>query len=82
MVSYRELMRQGQSLTVYTHLLVQTYLIIAVVYVVINFGLSQLASRIDRRLQRQRPSVRQRPSSRRGAMQHPVGGPGGAIIPE
>ena len=55
-VSYPELMRQGQSLTVYTHLLVQTFLIVAVIYVVINFGLSQLAALIDRRLQRRRPS--------------------------
>jgi glutamate transport system permease protein len=53
-VSYPELMRQGQSLTVYTHLLVQTYLIIAVVYVVINLALSQLAGWIDQRMQRQR----------------------------
>jgi glutamate transport system permease protein len=53
-VSYPELMRQGQSLTVYTHLLVQTFLIVAVIYVVINFGLSQLAHLIDRRLQGRR----------------------------
>jgi glutamate transport system permease protein len=56
-VSYPELMRQGQSLTVYTHLLVQTYLIVAVIYVVINFGLSQLANLIDRRLQRGRSTL-------------------------
>jgi glutamate transport system permease protein len=55
-VSYPELMRQGQSLTVYTHLLVQTYLIVAVVYVIINFGLSQVAGLVDRRLRRQRPA--------------------------
>ena len=53
-VSYPELMRQGQTLTVYTHFLVQTYLIVALVYVVINFGLSQLANVVDRRLRRRR----------------------------
>ena len=55
-VSYPELMRQGQSLTVYTHLLVQTFLIVAAIYVVLNFGLSQLANLVDRRLQRRRPA--------------------------
>jgi glutamate transport system permease protein len=51
-VSYPELMHQGQTLTVYTHLLVQTYLIVAVVYVLINFALSRLATLVDHRLQR------------------------------
>lgn len=53
-VSYPELMKQGNNLTVYTHLLVQTYVIIAVVYVLINFGLSQLASALERRVRRGR----------------------------
>jgi glutamate transport system permease protein len=53
-VSYPELMKQGNNLTVFTHLLIQTYLIVAVVYVVINFGLSQLAHWLDRRLARRR----------------------------
>jgi glutamate transport system permease protein len=53
-VSYPELMKQGNNLTVYTHLLIQTFLIIAVVYVLINFALSQLAHALDRRLARRR----------------------------
>jgi glutamate transport system permease protein len=53
-VSYPELMKQGNNLTVYTHLLIQTYLIIALVYVLINFGLSQFAHWLDRRLGRRR----------------------------
>lgn len=53
-VSYPELMKQGNNLTVYTHLLIQTYLIVAVVYVLINFALSQLAHALDRRLARRR----------------------------
>jgi len=51
-VSYPELMKQANDLTVYTHLLIQTYLIIAVVYVLINFGLSRLANLVERRLRR------------------------------
>ncbi len=53
-VSYPELMRQGDNLTVFTHLLIQTYLVIALIYVVINFALSQLATALQRRLQRTR----------------------------
>lgn len=56
-VSYPELMKQGNSLTVYTHLLVQTFLIVAVIFVVINLLLSQLASWLERRLQRGRRMV-------------------------
>jgi glutamate transport system permease protein len=51
-VSYPELMKQGNNLTVITHFLIQTYLIVAVVYVVVNFGLSQLAHLLERRLRR------------------------------
>jgi len=53
-VSYPELMKQGNNLTVYTHLLIQTFLIIAIIYVLINFALSQLAHALDRRLGRRR----------------------------
>lgn len=56
-VSYPELMKQGNNLTVYTHLLVQTYVVIAVVYVLINFALSQLAAALERRLRRARKST-------------------------
>lgn len=51
-VSYPELMKQGNNLTVYTHLLVQTYLIIALIYIVMNYALGQLAQWLERRLRR------------------------------
>lgn len=51
-VSYPELMKQAGNLTVYTHLLVQTYLVVALVYVVVNLALSRLAGRLERRLGR------------------------------
>jgi glutamate transport system permease protein len=51
-VSYPELMKQGDFLTARTHLLIQTYVIIAVIYVIINFLLGQLAGAVDRRLSR------------------------------
>ena len=45
-------MKQGDFLTARTHLLIQTYVIIAVIYVVINYLLGQLAGAVDRRLRR------------------------------
>ncbi len=59
-VSYPELMKQGNNLTVYTHLLVQTYLIVALIYVVVNVALSRLASWLE---------------SRTGARARPTGAP-------
>lgn len=53
-VSYNDLMRQAQNLTVFTHLLLQPYVIAAAVYIVINFLLSRIALEIDRRLTRRR----------------------------
>jgi glutamate transport system permease protein len=49
-VSYPELMKQGNNLTVYTHLLVQTYLIVALIYVIVSLALSQLAVWLERRM--------------------------------
>jgi glutamate transport system permease protein len=51
-VSYPELMKQAGNLTVYTHLLVQTHLVVALVYVVVNLALSRLARQLERRLGR------------------------------
>jgi glutamate transport system permease protein len=51
-VSYPELMKQANNLSIYTHLLIQTYLIVAVLYVVLNFALSSLANAVERRTRR------------------------------
>jgi len=51
-VSFPELMQQGDFLTARTHLLLQTYLIIAVVYIAINYLLGQVAALVERRLGR------------------------------
>ncbi|HEU5044439.1 MAG TPA: amino acid ABC transporter permease [Nocardioidaceae bacterium] len=51
-VSYPELMKQGDFLTARTHLLFQTFVIVAVIYVVINFLLGRLAGWVERRLSR------------------------------
>ena len=43
-VSCPELMKQGNNLTVYTHLLVQTHLVVATIYVAVNVALTRLVS--------------------------------------
>lgn len=48
--SYPELMKTATNLTSYTGFLIQTYLVIALVYVVLNFGLSHLAEYLERRI--------------------------------
>jgi glutamate transport system permease protein len=42
-VSYPELMQQGRTLTSYTSYLIQTYLVVAMIYVVLNLLLTRLA---------------------------------------
>ncbi len=49
-VSYGELMQQGKELVAYYHYMIQTYLVIAVIYVVINWLLTRLASWLQVRM--------------------------------
>ena len=48
-VSYPELMQQGKTLTSYTNHLIQTYLVVAIIYVVLNLLLTRLAHRLQLR---------------------------------
>ncbi|MDQ2739503.1 MAG: amino acid ABC transporter permease [Actinomycetota bacterium] len=70
-VSYYELLFSGKILANYTHVLIQTYLVVAVIYLVVNGSLSKwarvLQSRVDARLsgtdrRRQRGKVREKPT--------------------
>jgi len=47
-------MKQATNLTSYTHLLVQTYLVVALIYVVVNLLLSRFAEWLERHLGRVR----------------------------
>ncbi len=47
-VSYPELVRDGQVLSEFNGNFLQTYMVIAVVFIIINYGLSQLAENIDK----------------------------------
>ena len=55
-VSYSELLNQGKTLAQYTQALVQTYLVVAVIYVILNGLLSRLAAFLEQR-QRRRGST-------------------------
>lgn len=48
--SYPELMKSATNLTAYTGYLIQTYLVIALLYVVLNFLLSKLAEYLELRI--------------------------------
>ncbi|MEV5571893.1 amino acid ABC transporter permease [Spirillospora sp. NPDC052269] len=54
-VSYAELLYSGKVLANFNHLLIQTYLVIALIYLVINASLAKLARTLEAR-QRNRPS--------------------------
>jgi glutamate transport system permease protein len=56
--SYPELMKSAENLTAYTHHLIQTYLVVAAIYVLINYLLSLLARRLERGRARSRPAAR------------------------
>jgi glutamate transport system permease protein len=49
-VSYGELMQQGKELVAYYHYMIQTYLVIALIYVLINWLLTRLASWLQGRM--------------------------------
>lgn len=48
-VSYPELMQQGRELTAYYGFLIQTYLVVAAIYVAGNFGVTKLAEYLQQR---------------------------------
>jgi glutamate transport system permease protein len=57
-VSYGELMQQGKELVAYYHYMIQTYLVIALVYVLINWLLTRLAAWLQVRMGTRRTSAR------------------------
>ncbi len=55
-VAYTELLYRGQVLSAYNHLLIQTFLVVTVVYLVFNGSLTAVASRLQR--SRRTPALR------------------------
>ncbi|MGP9693406.1 ABC transporter permease subunit [Brachybacterium sp. AOP25-B2-12] len=59
-VSYNELQFQGKNLVGFTRLLLQTYVIVSVVYIVLNFLLTRLAIVLEKRMRRRAGAPRAR----------------------
>jgi len=57
-VSYPELMKQASTLANNTKLLLQAYMIVSLIYVVINFALTRLATSLEQRLRTRSPGAR------------------------
>ena len=51
-VSYNELLFSGQVVTSFTHRLIQTYIIVAVIYLIVNGSLSKVARTLEARQQK------------------------------
>jgi glutamate transport system permease protein len=66
-VSYPELMKQANTLANNTKLLLQSFVIVSLIYIAINFALTRLATWLEQRL-------RQRPGSRPAGQAGPAAG--------
>lgn len=62
-VSYSELLRSGKALSEYVHAPIQTYLVVTVLYMIVNWLITRLAHYVERRQRRTRraaaPQLRQ-----------------------
>ncbi|MGO4103414.1 amino acid ABC transporter permease [Leifsonia sp. YAF41] len=54
-VAYTELLYRGQVLSTFNHLLIQTFLVVTLIYLVFNGSLSALASRLQKPTRRRKP---------------------------
>ncbi|GAB3124393.1 amino acid ABC transporter permease [Glaciibacter psychrotolerans] len=54
-VAYTELLYRGQVLSAFNHLLIQTFLVVTLIYLVFNGSLSALATRLQKPGRRRRP---------------------------
>ncbi len=49
-IAYLELLRQGQNLATFKGNLIPTLIVLALIYIAINYGLTRIASRVEKRL--------------------------------
>ncbi|MGV8911653.1 MAG: amino acid ABC transporter permease [Rhodoglobus sp.] len=56
-VAFTELLYRGQVLSSFNHLLIQTYLVVTIIYLLVNGSLSGLASRLQRKPGRTRTTI-------------------------
>ena len=60
-ITYLELLRAGQNLAVYRGNLIPTFIVLAVIYIVINWALTRLARALEARLRSGRRGIRPGP---------------------
>ena len=51
-ITYLELLRQGQNLATYRGNLIPTLIVVAVMYILLNYALTRVAGLVERRLRR------------------------------
>ncbi|WP_010204228.1 amino acid ABC transporter permease [Salinibacterium sp. PAMC 21357] len=56
-VAFTELLYRGQVLSSFNHLLIQTYLVVTIIYLLVNGSLSGLASRLQKKPGRRRTTI-------------------------
>ena len=49
-IAYLELLRQGQNLATFKGNLIPTLIVLALIYILINYGLTRIASAVEKRL--------------------------------
>jgi glutamate transport system permease protein len=62
-IVYLELLRQGQNLATYRGNLIPTLLVLAAIYIVINYALTKVASLVERRLRQGKRGVKTGPGA-------------------
>jgi glutamate transport system permease protein len=62
-IVYLELLRQGQNLATYRGNLIPTLIVLAAIYIIINFGLTKVASLVERRLREGKRGIKAGPEA-------------------
>ena len=75
-INYLELLRAGQNLATFRGNLIPTLIVLAAIYIVINYGLTKLASAVEQRLRTGKRGIRARPAD---PLETGGGAPGAAI---
>ncbi|HEY5848819.1 MAG TPA: amino acid ABC transporter permease [Microlunatus sp.] len=75
-INYLELLRAGQNLATFRGNLIPTLIVLAAIYIVINYGLTKLASAVEQRLRTGKRGIRAQPPD---PLETGGGAPGAAI---
>ncbi|HET9648776.1 MAG TPA: amino acid ABC transporter permease [Microlunatus sp.] len=62
-IAYLELLRQGQNLATYRGNLIPTLIVLALVYILINYGLTKVARLVERRLREGKRGIKAGPTA-------------------